>query len=128
LSEIILTIDGVDPVELYGEKYVKSIPILYVLIFNQLILFQSHLTTSVLILEEREKYLFKIKLVGVISNVALNVLFLANFGVIYAAFSLIISAFLSWIILSFFDKTMFRLLKLNLKSFLLPLYLNKIKL
>lgn len=115
-------------IELYGEKYVKSIPILYVLIFNQLILFQSHLTTSVLILEEREKYLFKIKLVGVISNVALNVLFLANFGVIYAAFSLIISAFLSWIILSFFDKTMFRLLKLNLKSFLLPLYLNKIKL
>lgn len=114
--------------ELYGEEYARSIPILYVLIFNQIILFQSHLTTSVLILEEREKYLFKIKLVSVISNIVLNILFLANFGVIYAAFSLIISAFFSWIVLSFFDKTMFRLLKLNLKSFLLPFYLKKIKL
>jgi O-antigen/teichoic acid export membrane protein len=114
-------------IELYGEKYAQSIPILYILIFNQIILFQSHLTTSVLILEEREKHLFKVKLVSVISNVVLNILFLANFGVIYAAISLIISAFISWIVLSFFDKTMFRLLKLNLKSFLLPFYLKKIK-
>jgi O-antigen/teichoic acid export membrane protein len=114
--------------QLYGDKYLDSIVILYVLIFNLLILFQSQLTTSILILEGKEKYLFKIKLVSVLSNILFNVLFLTNFGVIYAAYSLIFSAFLSWFVLAIFDKTMFNLLKLNFQSFLLPFQLKKIKL
>lgn len=114
--------------QLYGEKYLDSIVILYVLIFNLLILFQSQLTTSILILEGKEKYLFKIKLVSVISNILFNILFLTNFGVIYAAYSLIFSAFLSWFVLAVFDKTMFSLLKLNFQSFLLPFQLKKIRL
>jgi O-antigen/teichoic acid export membrane protein len=114
--------------QLYGKEYIESVVILYVLIFNLIILFQSQLTTSILILEGKEKYLFKIKLVSVISNIVLNIFFLTNFGVIYAAYSLIISGFLSWFVLAFFDKTMYRLLKLNLQSFLLPLHLKKIKL
>jgi O-antigen/teichoic acid export membrane protein len=113
--------------KLYGDKYVESIVILNILIFNLLFLFQSQLTTSILILEGKEKYLFKIKLVSVISNVSLNIIFLANFGAIFAAYSLLISAFLSWFVLAIFDATMFKLLKLNFKSFLLPFQLNKIR-
>lgn len=114
--------------KLYGEKYIESIVILKVLIFSHLILFQSHLTTSVLILEEKEKFLFKIKLASVISNVVFNVIFLANFGVIYAAYSIIVSAVLSWFVLAIFNETMYKLLKLNLKSFLIPLYARNLKL
>ncbi|SEQ45863.1 Membrane protein involved in the export of O-antigen and teichoic acid [Hyunsoonleella jejuensis] len=113
--------------QLYGEKYFNSVEVLKILIFSHLILFQSHLTTSMLILEEKEKYLFKIKLVSVISNVIFNTIFLANFGITYAAYSIIISAVLSWFILALFDKTMFYLLRLNLKSFLIPFYIKNIK-
>ena len=48
----------------------------------------------------------------------IGISFFASFSDIYAAFFLINSAFLSWIVLSFFDITIFRVLKLNLKSIL----------
>lgn len=111
---------------LYGSEYIESVFILKILILNLLILFQSHLTTSVMIIEGNEKYLFKIKLVSVIVNIVLNVIFLANFGVEVAAYSLLISSFVSWIALSIFNKDMKRLVQLNLKSFLVPFNIKKI--
>jgi len=79
-----------------------------------------------MIIEGNEKYLFKIKLVSVIVNIVLNVIFLANFGVEVAAYSLLISSFVSWIALSIFNKDMKRLVQLNLKSFLVPFNIKKI--
>lgn len=111
---------------LYGEAYMDSVYILKILIVNIIILFQSHLTSSLMIIEDQEKYLFKIKLVSVITNISLNVLFLSTFGVRYAAYSLLISSVLSWIIMAFFNKKMFMLLKLNVKSFLMPFYVKQL--
>ncbi len=111
---------------LYGIEYLESVFILKILILNLLILFQSHLTTSVMIIEGNEKFLFRIKLVSVVVNIALNVLFLSYYGVKIAAYSLLISSFISWIVLALFNKSMKRLLKLNFKSYLIPFYLKKI--
>jgi O-antigen/teichoic acid export membrane protein len=111
---------------LYGQQYLESIPLLYVMIFIMLILFQSHLTSYVLILEGEEKYLFFIKLVGVIINIGLNLAFLKSFGVSFAPWSLIISAVVSWFIMSVFNKKMRTLVELNFKSFLLVFNLKKV--
>lgn len=105
-------------IKLYGESYRDSIIVLYILIWNLVILFQSHLTTSVMIIEGREKYLFNIKLIGVIVNIVLNIIFLAAYGIIFAAYSLLISSFVSWILSALFDSKMRHLLKLNLSSYL----------
>lgn len=111
---------------LYGDAYIDSVLILKILIVNIIILFQSHLTSSLMIIEDQEKFLFKIKLVSVITNITLNILFLSTFGVKYAAYSLLISSILSWIVMAFFNKKMTVLLKLNFKSFMMPFYLKKL--
>lgn len=112
-------------IELYGESYRDSIIVLYILIWNLVILFQSHLTTSVMIIEGREKYLFNIKLAGVVVNIVLNIIFLAKYGIIFAAYSLLISSFVSWILSSIFDSKMRHLMKLNLSSYLLIFKIKK---
>ncbi len=111
---------------LYGVEYLDSVFILKILILNLIIQFQSHLTSSVLIIENEENYLFKIKLVSVVTNILLNVLLLSIFGVRFAAYSLLISSILSWVILAYFNKTMLKLMKLNIKSFLLPLHIKQL--
>ncbi|MEM9681106.1 MAG: polysaccharide biosynthesis C-terminal domain-containing protein, partial [Bacteroidota bacterium] len=105
--------------ELYGSDYKDSTFILKILIWNLIILFQSHLTTSVMIIEGRERYLFNTKLASVIINVVLNIIFLAKYGIEFAAYSLLISSFVSWIIMALFDSKMRMLLKLNIKSYML---------
>lgn len=112
--------------KLYGTEYSESVFILKILIINLIILFQSHLTSNIMVLEDQEKYLFKIKLISVISNIILNITLLSTLGVRFAAFSLLISSVISWFIMARFNKRMFELMKLNLKSFLLPLHINKI--
>ncbi|MBT8272667.1 MAG: oligosaccharide flippase family protein [Bacteroidia bacterium] len=111
---------------LYGADYIDSVYLLYILIFNMLILFQSHLTSSVMIIENEEKYLLKIKVVSVIVNISLNIALLATMGVKFAAYSLIIASVISWIVMALFNKKMTQLLVLNLKSFLAPLYLKQL--
>ncbi len=111
--------------ELYGEAYADSTFILKILIWNLMILFQSHLTTSVMIIEGRERYLFNTKLASVFINVVLNIIFLASYGIVFAAYSLLISSFVSWILLAFFDSKMRMLLILNIKSYLLPFNFKK---
>ena len=113
-------------VTLYGPAYADSVYILKILIVNLLILFQSHLTTSVMIIEGNEKFLFKIKLVSVIISVGLNIFLLAKYGVEVAAYSLLVSSFISWIVISVFNKDMKRLVGLNLKSYLTPFNIRKI--
>lgn len=105
---------------LFGSSYAESVFILYLLTFNLIILFQSHLTTNIMILENEEKYLFNIKLISVSVNVVLNILFLSVLGIQFAAYSLILSSLISWIGMSFFNKRMFELMKINMKSFMLP--------
>ncbi len=111
--------------ELYGKEYADSVYILKILIWNLIILFQSHLTTSMMIIEGRERYLFNTKLVSVIINVVLNIIFLATYGIVFAAYSLLISSFVSWIVLALFDSKMRMLLKLNIKSYTLPINFKK---
>jgi len=111
---------------LYGIEYLDSVYILKILILNLIIQFQSHLTSSVLIIENEENYLFKIKLVSVVANVLLNIFLLSVFGVRFAAYSLLISSIISWVILAYFNKNMLKLMKLNMKSFLLPLHIKKL--
>ena len=111
--------------ELYGKDYADSVYILKILIWNLIILFQSHLTTSMMIIEGRERYLFNTKLVSVIVNIVLNVIFLATYGIVFAAYSLLISSFISWIVLALFDSKMRMLLKLNIQSYTLPFNLKK---
>jgi O-antigen/teichoic acid export membrane protein len=111
---------------LYGVEYIQSAGILKVLMLNLLILFQSQLTTNVMILEGEEVYLFKAKMVSVILNISLNIILLSTYGVDFAAYSLLISAFISWFVMALFNKLMFRLVLLNFKSFLLPFYLKKV--
>lgn len=111
---------------LYGKEYADSVFILNILILNLIFLFQSHLTSSIMILENEEKYLFKLKLVSVLCNVLLNLILLSLLGVRFAAFSLLISSFISWVLMAMFNKKMFALLKLNCQSFLIPLHIKKI--
>jgi O-antigen/teichoic acid export membrane protein len=113
-------------VTLYGEAYIDSVYILKILIVNLMILFQSHLTTSVMIIEGNEKFLFKIKLVSVVINIGLNVFLLSKYGVEVAAYSLIVSSFVSWILISIFNKDMKRLVALNLKSYTTPFNIRKL--
>lgn len=107
---------------LYGPAYLDSVFILYLLTFNLIILFQSHLTSNIMILENEEKYLFKIKLISVTFNIVLNIIFLSTLGVVFAAYSLILSSLISWIGMSFFNKRMFELMKINIRSFMLPFH------
>lgn len=111
---------------LYGTEYADSVSILKVLILNLIFLFQSQLTSSIMILENEEKYLFKLKLASVLTNVILNIILLSSLGVRFAAFSLLISSFISWFFMALFNKKMFELLKLNFKSFLIPLHIKKL--
>ncbi|CDF79991.1 polysaccharide biosynthesis protein [Formosa agariphila KMM 3901] len=111
---------------LYGIEYIESFDILKILCLNLIISFQSNLTTNLMIVENEENYLFKIKFIGVISNILLNILFLSTMGVKFAAYSLILSSFLSWILMSVFNKKMLELLKLNLKSYLIPLHYKQV--
>lgn len=111
---------------LYGVEYLDSVYILKILILNLIFQFQSHLTSSVLIVENEENYLFKIKLVSVSTNIILNILFLSVFGVRFATYSLLISSIISWVILAYFNKNMLELLKLNIRSFLLPLHIKQL--
>lgn len=113
-------------INLYGPEYSESVFILKILILNLIILFQSHLTSNIMVFENEEKYLFKIKLISVISNITLNVILLSSLGIRFAAFSLIISSMISWFVMALFNKKMLELMKLNFKSYLLPFYLNKI--
>lgn len=110
---------------LYGPEYLDSIYILKILILNLIIQFQSHLTSSLLIIEDEENYLFIIKLVSVVSNVLLNILLLSKFGIQFAAYSLLISSILSWLIMAYFNKKMLELLIINIKSFMVPFYIKK---
>lgn len=112
---------------LYGLEYMGSVYILKILILNLIIQFQSHLTSSLMIVENEENYLFKIKLVSVASNILLNFLLLSIFGVRFAAYSLLLSSILSWVVLAYFNKNMRELMKLNIKSFLLPLRIKQLQ-
>jgi O-antigen/teichoic acid export membrane protein len=112
--------------QLYGIQYLKSIPLLYVLIFETLILFQSNLTSYILILEDEEKYLFVIKLVGVVMNIILNIIFLKIYGLSFAPWSLLISAASCWLVMGLFNKKMGNLVRLNFASFLLVFNLKKV--
>jgi O-antigen/teichoic acid export membrane protein len=111
---------------LFGEQYDQVSGILKWHIWAGVLVFFGAARHKWVLNQNLQRYEIYIDLIGALTNVVLNFIFIKLYGVYGAAFATLASYFLGSIIVSFFIKEFHISLKMLLKSFLLPIrLLNK---
>ena len=91
LSDMMITI-------LYGEEYINSIPAMNILLVGLAFVFVINFLQTAMITMEKQKVILKIAILGLILNVAFNLILIPRHGYLGAAFVTIVVEFLICII------------------------------
>ena len=104
---------------LFGEAFIKSNYILYILSFNIILISIGGVYSKVLYSNNLEKRLFIKIIFGLIINISLNIFLIRYYGVYGAAVATALALFIVEFIYDFFDKKLRKLHVFKLKSILL---------
>lgn len=89
---------------MYGPNYSNSVPILKILIWFTVFSYLGTIRDIWLLYYNKQKYIFFINMIGALTNVILNFLFIDKFGVAGAAYASLCTQFITNFILSFLLK------------------------
>ncbi len=89
---------------LYGNEFMSAVPVLRILVWFCPFSFMGAIRNIWLLAEDKQKYLWKINLFGVVVNVITNVIAIPRFGACGAAFAAFVTQFLMNFVLGFFFK------------------------
>jgi len=104
---------------MFGEAFIKSNYILYILSFNIILISIGGVYSKVLYSNNLEKRLFIKIIFGLIINISLNIFLIRYYGVYGAAVATALALFIVEIIYDFFDKKLRKFHVFKLKSILL---------
>ena len=112
---------------LYGKAYLPSVYALRICVWYVTYSYIGQVRNIWILAENKQRYLWRINLIGAVLNVALNFLFISVLGIIGAALATFITQFLTNFILGFIIKSIRDCNRLMLKG-LHPLFVyNEIK-
>ncbi len=89
---------------LYGSDFLPAVPVLRILVWFNAFSFMGTLRNIWLLAEDKQKYLWRINLFGVVINVIANVILIPHFGACGAALAAFATQFLMNFVLGFFFK------------------------
>lgn len=95
----------------FGADYIEASSVLSILIWATLITSIGTITARVMMVEKMEKKLLKLTMVGLFSNILLNLYLIPKYGISGAAYSTIISMFLAYVMFDYFDSKLIFLAK-----------------
>lgn len=87
---------------LYGSEFLPAVPVLRILVWFTAFSFMGLIRNIWLLAEDKQKYLWKINLFGVIVNVIANLIAIPRFGACGAAAAAFVTQFLMNFVLGFF--------------------------
>lgn len=89
---------------LYGSEFLPAIPVLRILVWFNAFSFMGTIRNIWLLAEDKQKYLWRINLFGVVVNVIANIIAIPRFGACGAAVAAFTTQFLMNFVLGFFFK------------------------
>lgn len=89
---------------LYGSEFLPAVPVLRIIVWFCAFSFMGTIRNIWLLAEDKQKYLWKINLFGVVVNVIANVILIPHFGACGAAVAALATQFLMNFVLGFFFK------------------------
>lgn len=95
----------------YGSEYIASIRLLQILIWINVLIFFNSCWNSVQVVFGKAKMVMYFHCLVVFLNVIFNLFLIKFFGVLGAAYSIVLAIILSLIVFSFFDKSTIELMK-----------------
>ena len=112
---------------MYGVKYIESIPVLRFVVFYTTFSYLGSVRNIWIMAEKKEKYLWRINLIGAVTNVILNAILIPKCGVIGAAIASFITQFFTNFVLGMFMKNIRANNKLIIKSLNVMILVESIK-
>lgn len=103
-------------VVLYGEEFISAVPVLRILVWYIPFSFMGSIRNIWLLAEDKQRYLWKINLFGVVVNTISNAIAIPALGACGAAIAVFITQFLMNFVLGFFYKPIKRNNQLMLKG------------
>lgn len=101
---------------LYGSEFLPAVPVLRILVWFNAFSFMGLIRNIWLLAEDKQKYLWKINLFGVVVNVIANVILIPHFGACGAAIAAFATQLLMNFVLGFFFKPIKKNNELMLKG------------
>jgi len=83
---------------LYGSAYIEAVPALRILMLTVLFSFPSHFLSRLLIITERQRWVFGIVVAAAVTNIALNLVLIPAFSYIGASITMVITQLLAFVI------------------------------
>lgn len=99
-----------DPVVriLYGEAFLPAVPVLRILCWQSAFSYMGYVRNIWILAEEKHQVLWKINLIGVITNVAANAILIPPWGACGAALASVVTQFVTNFVVGFFMKSIRR--------------------
>ena len=105
---------------IFGDAYVASVPIIVIHTWSSILVFMRALTSKWLIIQNFPGLSFISQLLGALSNVALNCLWIPHYGAVGAAYATLVSFFIAGYACLFLHSNLWPMALIVSKSFLLP--------